>query len=418
MNRRFVFLILSVLVVTSCYKDELDAANADNEMLRSQIIALNSQITSLNTQIANLTSEANALNAEILRLKGIVEDAEVEIADLEELVLFYQVQLLDLQTELIGSINTNETLLTSNEELLTSIKTNLDVLKYISARITSIALWLNETSNDEAGINLELTSLTLDLKSFINKYNELKDNSANIKISLLKHIKASQLLEGVSLFDFGETADPSVASTDCTWVDIMEDTNSNVVGSLHPTSSTLILTHGDPSKNLAILNSENDNIRFHSNFFGSPKRILIVAAVRSNSFSLLIDALKQDGHTVDYLYLTKEQYNESDYPVLTSSGLSKYQAIYYDDGIGRPSNVIINSLKEFAVNPNKKSIFISLGWVWAAYRSTFEGEPLPINAVLEPLGASFNTWINDTSSVKSKGIIQYPDTYEEVEVCE
>jgi predicted nuclease with TOPRIM domain len=415
MLRNFFVSIIGVLLITSCYKDELDAANADNEMLRSQIIALNSQISSLNSQIVTLTSQASALNTEILRLKGVVEDADVEIAELEDIIVSYQTQLLELQTALLGATTSNENLLSTNEDLLSSISTNVEVLKYVSDRIISIASEFNESSQENVNV---LNSLIKDLQSFINKYDEIKNIDINLNLSLVKHIKASQLLEGVDVFDFGETADPAVATTDCTWVDLIADTNNNVVGSFHPTTSTLILTHGDPSKNLAILNSNNDNIRFHSNFFGSPKRILIVAAVRSNSFSFLIDALKQDGHTVDYLYLTKEQFDESDYPELTSSNLSKYQAIYYDDGIGRPSTGIVNSLKVFASNPNKQSVFISLGWVWSAYRSTYDGEPLPINSVLEPIGAKFNTWINNTSSVKSGGVVLYPNTYTEVEVCE
>lgn len=413
MRKGIKYSIVCLLLLTSCYKDELDAANADNEMLRSQIIVLNSQISSLNSQIVTLTNQASALNAEILRLKGVIEDADVEIAELEDIIISYQTQLLELQTALLGATTTNENLVSVDEALLLSVSTNVEVLKYVSNRIISISSEFNESSQ---GNTSRLSSLVQDLQSFINKYDEIKNKDLNLSVSLLKHIKASQLLEGVRVFDFGSNADPGIVSTNCEWVDLIEDPNKNIVGSFHFNTSTLLLTHGDASKNLAILNSENDNIKFHTNFFGAPKKILLVAEVRSNSFTLLIDALQNIGHSVDFIRIPEKEFNESEYPMLAQNNLNKYDAIYFDS-IGRPSPSIINSLKEFALNPNKHSIFISLGWVWTGYRSAYDGEPLPFNEVIEPLGAEFNTWINGTS-IARLGVTQYPDTYTEVEICE
>jgi hypothetical protein len=428
----FVYIASFLLLLTSCYKSDLDAANAENEILKSQINALNTQINGLNNQIVNLNNQVSNLNSEILRLQGVIEeleveivdlqdvieDLEVEISDLKDLTVFYQTQLLELQTSLLGISESNEDLIAANEDILSSITINVEVLKFLSEKISSITTQLNASYESDDARNLEITSMIKDLDTFIDRYNEIKSEDLDLKVGLIKHINASLLLEGVNFYDFGATADPTVATTNCEWVDLLEDNNENVVMSFHSKTSTLLITHGDASKNIAILNSENDNLKFHSNFFGAPKKILIVAAVRSNSFTLLIDELQGQGHIVDYLYLTKEQFDETDYPELSSSNLSRYQAIYYDDGIGRPSTGILNSLKDFVNNPNKRSIIISLGWVWSSYRSTYDGEPLPINSVLEPIGAKFNTWINDTSSVKTGGVVQYPSTYSESENCD
>lgn len=189
--KRFLFIVFGLFLVSGCYKDELANANADNELLRSQIIALNSQISSLNSQIVTLTSQASVLNTEILRLKGVVEDADVEISELEDIIVSYQTQLLELQTALLGVTTTNENLLTTNEDLLSSVSTNVEVLKYVSNRIISISSEFNESSQAN---QTRLSSLVQDLKSFLLMYNELKLEEG-LNVSLLNHIRATQLLQ-------------------------------------------------------------------------------------------------------------------------------------------------------------------------------------------------------------------------------
>ena len=420
-----ILLFLSLIILTSCFKDELDAANADNELLRSQIVALNSQINSLNSQISSLNSQTTALNAEILRLKEVIKDAESEIDELEEIILSYQTelaeleeiilsyrnQLLELQIGLLGAIDSNQNLLLTNEELLSSVSTNLEVLQYVSNRILMISTEINEENN------IRLRSLVLDLKSFLQKYNELKVQGG-LNVSLLKHIRATQLLRGVDFFEWGEGSVPGVLTVDCNWVQILTDSRESVISALHLNSNTLLITHASGFLNLNILGSNNSNLKFFENHFGAPKRILYVSSRAYREESVLIEHLINEGHIVDFLRISKTQYDLEDYPELSEENLKNYGGLVYDDGTNRPSEDILNNLKDYVANPTTTTVMSSLGWVWAAYRSVYVGEPLPINSVIEPLGAKFNTWTNDVSISVQVLTNYYPDTYNEIELCE
>lgn len=94
------------------------------------------------------------------------------------------------------------------------------------------------------------------------------------------------------------------------------------------------------------------------------------------------------------------------------------KGLLYDDGTNRPSEAILNNLKDYVANPTTTTVMSSLGWVWASYRSVYVGEPLPLNQVISPLGAKFNTWTNDVAISVQVLTNYYPDTYTEVEICE
>lgn len=407
-------IFLSLIVLTSCYKDELDSAYADNELLRSQIAVLNSQINSLNSQISSLNGQITTLNTEILRLLEIIEDDENAISELEEIILSYETQLLELQTSLSGAIDSNQSLLSTNEELLSVISNNLEILQYISNRILFISTEINEENQDD---NFRLSSLVQDLKSFLQTYDELKQQEG-LNVSLLKHIRATQLLRDVDFFEWGEGSVPGVLTADCNWVQILTDSRKSIISALHPNSNTLLMTHASGFLNLYILESNNSNLKFFENHFGATKRILYVSSRAYREESVLIEHLINEGHVVDFLRISKTQYDLEDYPELSEENLKNYEGLVFDDNTSRPSISILNNLRSFVVNPNTTTVMSSLGWVWASYRSVYVGEPLPINSVIEPLGAKFNTWTNDVAISVQVLTNYYPETYNEIQVCQ
>ena len=49
------------------------------------------------------------------------------------------------------------------------------------------------------------------------------------------------------------------------------------------------------------------------------------------------------------------------------------------------------SIKSFVQNPNKKTIMVGLGWVWRDYYAIGDEDPMPLNLILEDLGAKYYT---------------------------
>lgn len=407
MRIRFVYITSCLLLLTSCYKSDLDAANAENESLRIQVSALTAQLNSLNVQL-------NSLNAEIQSLKNLLSASETEIDGLEDLVQSYQLELMALQETLLGA----ETL---NDELFSDLSSNVEVLQFVLSRVTTIATQYSDFSGSDEQKAFELNSLTQDLNSFVQKYSELKGDSQSINISLLKHIKAKQLLEGVEVFEWGYGSVPGTLKTDCGWVNIFSDSRNQTLASLHPQTNTLLMTHHDPLINRRIRGSSNNNITFLLNHFGSPKKILFVSPHPISEHTDVIDALKLQGHSVDFQFFSNASgdYTLEQYPKLSLENLSRYQGLLFDDNINRPSKEILDNLKAFTLNELKPSLFITIGWVWITYRSAYDGEPLPINDVVEPLGAKFLVWDgpNTAFAVQNLTVI-YPQTYQKREICD
>lgn len=401
---RFLKAILFLFFLSSCYKSDLDAANAENESLRIQVSALTAQLNSLNIQL-------NSLNAEIQSLKNLLSASETEIDGLEDLVQSYQIELMALQETLLGA----ETL---DDELFSYLSSNVEVLQFVLGRVTTIATQYSDFSGSEEQKAFELNSLTQDLNSFVQKYSELKGDSQSIKISLLKHIKAEQLLEGVEVFEWGDESVPSTLETDCNWVNLLSDSFKQTLVSFHPDTNTLLMTHQAPLVNRHIRGSSNNNITFLLNHFGSPKKIFFVSPRPISEHTDVIDALKLKGHSVDFLRLDATSYTLQQFPQLSSENLSRYQGLLFDDNINRPSKEILDNLSAFASNKLKPSLFSTIGWVWVSYRSTYDREPLPLNDVIEPLGAKFLVWEQSTAFAVQTSTAIYPQTYQNREVCD
>jgi hypothetical protein len=360
-----------------------------------------------------MNTQLNILNSEIQSLKNLLSASETEIDGLEELVQSYQLELIALQETLLGA----ETL---NDELYSDLYSNLEVLQFVLNRITTIATQYSNFAGSDEQKAFELNSLTQDLNLFVQKYSELKGDSQIINISLLKHIKAKQLLEGVEVLEWGYGSVPGTIETDCDWVNLFSDSRNQTLVSLHSKTNTLLMTHQAPLVNRHIRGSSNDNITFVLNHFRSPMKILFVSPRPISEHSDMIDALKLKGHFVDFLFFSNAggDYTLEQYPQLSLENLNRYQGLLFDDNINRPSKEIQSNLRTFILNELKSSLFTALGWVWVSYRSTYDGEPLPLNDVIETLGAKFLVWEqpNTAFSVQTSTTI-YPQTYQEIEMC-
>ena len=151
--------------------------------------------------------------------------------------------------------------------------------------------------------------------------------------------------------------------------------------------------------------SPNNNKEFFQNFIGSNKNTLLIFPNFQN-----IDNLTKFKSTVI------DEYNNNITTYFDPSILSSINIDQYDSMILYPGEYRFNSseasiVKSFIQDVNKKSIIFGIGWVWRDYYAISDGDQMPINLILENLGAKYYTVKGKefTNNIRG-GTIFYPST--------
>ena len=194
------------------------------------------------------------------------------------------------------------------------------------------------------------------------------------------------LLENVQVLSPGPDMVPgTIELLDCSWGPIFSDNQGNLAGAVNASNQTMLLTHEGYITNIGMEDSPNDNKEFFFNFIGSNKNTLLIFPNFQNDINL-----------TNFKSTVIDDYNNTittyfDPSILSSINLDQYDSMILFSGDYRLSSSEAASIKSFVQNPNKKTIMIGLGWVWRDYYATGEEDPMPLNLILEDLGAKFYT---------------------------
>jgi len=377
-------LLLSLLVLFGCSKDDIEN-NKD-------------EIQNLTSQISNLKSLVNSLNSNIEANNSTIQNLSSKLNQAESLIVSLQNTLSNIELE---------------------IETNEEVIDYLNDYINEITNSISSinTSNDSSLYSLELIIselelIKIDVENF-SDYNKPLEN-----ITLLGHLKAKKILNGVDRFHFGNESTPGTIQLNCDWINLITDISFNNVSGYHPYNNTLLLTHGSMILNSKLVEIDNDNLEFFKNLYGYSKNILVVAERNEDEISEFLNHLKSLNNSVTYRQVsTDSSYSTDEVPELSSSNISNYQAIFYDTN-KRPSEEIINNLKSIQSNPLVTSTFVGMGWVWVSYRSEYEGELYPLNNIFSNTGAQFIDWNGvSTSNDTNNQMNYYPESYSDEFIC-
>ena len=290
-------LLLSLLVLFSCSKDDIEN-NKD-------------EIQNLTSQISNLKSLVNSLNSNIEANNSTIQNLSSKLNQAESLIVSLQNTLSNIELE---------------------IETNEEVIDYLNDYINEITNSISSinTSNDSSLYSLELIIselelIKIDVENF-SDYNKPLEN-----ITLLGHLKAKKILNGVDRFHFGNESTPGTIQLNCDWINLITDISFNNVAGYHPYNNTLLLTHGSMILNSKLVEIDNDNLEFFKNLYGYSKNILVVAERNEDEISEFLNHLKSLNNSVTYRQVsTDSSYSTDEVPELSSSNISNYQAIFYD----------------------------------------------------------------------------------------
>ena len=216
----------------------------------------------------------------------------------------------------------------------------------------------------------------------------------------------SSLIENVQIFSPGPEMVPgTIELLDCSWAPLFSDNKGNLAGAVNASNQTILLTHEGYLTNIGMEDSPNNNKEFFQNFIGSNKNTLLIFPNFQN-----IDNLTKFKSTVI------DEYNNNITTYFDPSILSSINIDQYDSMILYPGEYRFNSseasiVKSFIQDVNKKSIIFGIGWVWRDYYAISDGDQMPINLILENLGAKYYTVKGKefTNNIRG-GTIFYPST--------
>ena len=402
---------LAFLIFSSCDKDLIESNSQEINDLKIRISLLEGEITSLETKIINLNNTNQQFQNELNNSLLLIDSNEDEIES--------------LKSGLIAANNTITSLQLILTTLQEQVNTDSNALEYLNDKVTEINSQLNNqitilSNNTDINIQnikdllYEINLINVDIE-FIKNYNiPPVDN-----ISFLGHIKANRLLNGVERLHFGNNSVPGIIDINCDWISIVSDKLYSNTVVLNHSSNTLLLSHGSILMNEKQDEVDNDNFVFFNNFFESPKKILVFIDRNESEASDFVNSLINQGHSIKYIQSpsSTQDMSLSSYPDFTLANLDTYQGIVYDS-YSRPSQQIIDNLKQFIENPSKNSIVFGLGWVWRDYRSDYENEPYPTNIILKNTGAKFIDWsVPNVTYDTALKMNYFPNSYSENYEC-
>ena len=216
----------------------------------------------------------------------------------------------------------------------------------------------------------------------------------------------SSLIENVQIFSPGPEMVPgTIELLDCSWAPLFSDNKGNLAGAVNASNQTILLTHEGYLTNIGMEDSPNNNKEFFQNFIGSNKNTLLIFPKFQN-----IDKLTKFKSTVI------DEYNNNittyfDPSILSSINIDQYDSMILYPGEYRFNTSEASIVKSFIQDVNKKSIIFGIGWVWRDYYAISDGDQMPINLILENLGAKYYTVKGKefTNNIRG-GTIFYPST--------
>jgi len=119
--------------------------------------------------------------------------------------------------------------------------------------------------------------------------------------------------------------------------------------------------------------------------------------IGSNKSTLLIfPNFQNDNNITRFKSTVIDDYNNTittsfDPSILGSTNIDQYDSMILFPGDYRFTTSEAASIKSFIQDTTKKSILIGLGWVWREYYANGEDDPMPLNLILEDLGARYYT---------------------------
>lgn len=259
-----------------------------------------------------------------------------------------------------------------------------------------------------------VTSETLNLNScsvyedITANYSEIIENERSFLnfISDFDRNYYDSLFENVQIFSPGPDMVPgTIELLNCSWAPIFSDNQGNLAGAVNASNQTMLLSHEGYLTNIGMEDLPNDNMEFFHNFIGLNRNTLLIFPNFQNDDNLT--RFKSDVY---------DKYNNNittyfDPSILSSINLNQYDSMILFPGEYRFTSSEASTIKSFIQDPNKKSIIFGLGWVWRDYYAVSDVEPMPINLILEDLGARFYTVRGKdlTNNIRSETIF-FPST--------
>ena len=205
-------------------------------------------------------------------------------------------------------------------------------------------------------------------------------------ISELDRSYYDSLIENVQTFSPGPEMVPgTIELLNCSWAPLFSDNQGNLAGAVNASNQTMLLSHEGYLTNIGMEDLPNDNEEFFHNFVGSNRNTLLIFPNFENDDNLT--TFKSDV----YIGYNNNITTYFDPSVLSSINVNQYDSMILFPGEYKFTSSEASIIKSFIQDPNKKSIIIGLGWVWRDYYAVSDDDPMPINLILEDLGARYIT---------------------------
>jgi len=194
------------------------------------------------------------------------------------------------------------------------------------------------------------------------------------------------ILENVQALSPGPDMVPgTIELLDCSWAPLFSDNQGNLAGAVNASNQTMLLTHEGYITNIGMEDSTNDNKEFFHNFIGSNKSTL-----------LIFPNFQNDNNITRFKSVVIDDYNNTittsfDPSILGSTNIDQYDSMILFPGDYRFTTSEAVSIRSFIQDSTKKSIIVGLGWVWRDYYANGDADPMPLNLILEDLGARYYT---------------------------
>ena len=236
------------------------------------------------------------------------------------------------------------------------------------------------------------------------------NNENNTSNSFINYISDSEknyynsLLDGVSTLSPGPEMVPgTIGILNCSWAPLFSDNQGNLASAVNASNQTMLLAHEGYITNIGMEDSPNDNKAFFHNFIGS-----------NNNTLLIFPNFQNDENLTKFKSVVIDDYNNTittsfDPSILGSTNIDQYDSMILFPGEYRFTSSEAASIKSFIQDTTKKSILIGLGWVWRDYYAVSEEDPMPLNLILEDLGAKYYTVAGKDLTYDIKGeTVFYP----------
>lgn len=224
------------------------------------------------------------------------------------------------------------------------------------------------------------------------------------------------ILEGITRITCGEDTVPGTIKIDnCDWKPVFSDNRGNIAAAFNEEYQTLLIGAGGYFLDDGY-NDTNDNKIFIENLLGSNKKGLFYMGINVEDSRLqpYKDHMSSLGNS-GFIYLVDSPLNQAIAGLNNGDNeLSDYDYLVFNPEDNRLNSTDISAIRSFIENPNKVTVLIGMGWVWASYYRDTQSEQMPLNLLLDPYGVEFVTDGNSpdhyTYDIYNE-VVYYPNTY-------